>query len=56
MDASALFFLLFLVPCLLMVGMMLRGHGHGGHSHGGVGGGHDHSRVDEEPQPPQDTR
>lgn len=30
MDASALVFLLFLIPCVLMVVLMLRGHGHGG--------------------------
>jgi hypothetical protein len=30
-DASALVFLLFLIPCVLMVVLMLRGRGHGGH-------------------------
>lgn len=32
MDVGALFFLLFLIPCALMLVLMLRGHGHG---HGG---------------------
>jgi hypothetical protein len=42
MDAGTLLFLLFLLPCALMVVMMLRGHGHGGHSsHAAPDGGAD---------------
>ena len=46
MDASALLFLLLLLPCVLMFVMMAWGHG--GHSHAGCGGKHDDSRADAE--------
>lgn len=40
MDVSALFPLLFLLPCALMMVWMMRGHGHG---HGAGGCDHEHA-------------